>query len=121
VANAVVVYAYNIWYPCTVHVLVYTLYVHVYSMYIHVFSTAVLSGYFGGISLYVHNGRFLYDSMVHTYVKGSTREHALANTVVVYAYKMWYPCTLYVHVYTLYVHVYEMYIHVLTSCLNSSS
>jgi hypothetical protein len=39
-------------------------------------------------------------------VKGSTGEHAVANTVVVYAYNTWYPCTVYVHVYTLYVHVY---------------
>ncbi len=44
----------------------------------------------------------------------------MANTVVVYAYNMWYPCTVYVHVYTQYVHAYAMYIHhdVLTSCLN---
>jgi hypothetical protein len=54
-------------------------------------------------------------------VKGSTGEHAVANTVVVYAYNMWYPCTVYVHVYTQYVHKYAMYIHVLTSRLNSSS
>ena len=59
--------------------------------------------------------------MVHTYVKGSTGEHTVANTVVVYAYNMWYPCTVCAHVYTLYVHVYAMYIHVLTSCLNSRS
>jgi hypothetical protein len=42
----------------------------------------------------------------------------VANTVVVYAYNMWYPCTVYVHIYTLIVHVHAMYIHVLTSCLN---
>jgi hypothetical protein len=28
----------------------------------------------GDISLYVHNGRFLYDRIVHTYVKGGTGE-----------------------------------------------
>ncbi len=36
--------------------------------------------------------------IVYTYVKGCTGEHAVANTVVVYAYNMWYPCTGYVHV-----------------------
>jgi hypothetical protein len=40
---------------------------------------------------------------------------------MVYAYNMWHPCTVYVHVYTLYVHVYVMYIHVLTSCFNMMS
>ena len=44
--------------------------------------------------------------MVYTYVKGGTGEYALANKEVVYAYKMWYPCTVYVHVYTLYAHVF---------------
>jgi len=62
--------------------------------------------YFGGIYLYVHNGRFLYDSIVHTYVRGSAGEYAVANTTLVYAYNMWYPCTVHVHVYTLYVHEY---------------
>jgi hypothetical protein len=42
----------------------------------------------------------------------------VANNVVVHAYNMSEPCTVYVHVYLLYVHVYKMYIHVLTSCLN---
>ena len=53
-----------------------------------VVSTAILWGYIGGIdriSLYVHNGRFLYDSNLHTYVKGGTGEYAVANTVVVHA------------------------------------
>ncbi len=59
--------------------------------------------------------------ILYTYVKGSTGKHAVANTVVVYAYNMQYPCTVYVHVCTLYVHVYAMYVHVLTSCLNSHS
>jgi hypothetical protein len=58
------------------------------------------------------------DSCIYTCVKGCTGEYAVANTVVVYAYNMWYPCTLYVHVYTQYVHLYAMNIHVLTSCLN---
>ena len=57
--------------------------------------------------------------MVYTYVKGGTGEYAVANTVVVYAYNMWYPCTVYVYVYTLYVHVCAMYVHDLISCLNS--
>jgi hypothetical protein len=74
-------------------------------MFKPVVSTADLSGHFGGISLYVQNGRY-------TYVKGSTGGYAVANTVVVYAYNIWYPCTVHVHVYTLYVHVYTMYIHV---------
>ncbi len=57
---------------------------------------------------------------VHTYVKGGRGEYTVtvANAVVVHAYNMWEPCTVYVHVYTLFVHVYEMYIHVLISCLN---
>ncbi len=42
----------------------------------------------------------------------------MAYTIVVYAYNMWYQCTLYVHVYTQYVNVYAMYMHVLTNCLN---
>jgi hypothetical protein len=42
----------------------------------------------------------------------------VAYTAVVYAYNMWHPCTVYVHVYTQYVHVYAMNIHVLTSCFN---
>jgi hypothetical protein len=41
-----------------------------------------------------------------TYVKGSTGEYAVANTVVVHANNMWHPCTVYVHVYTLYVQEY---------------
>jgi hypothetical protein len=54
-------------------------------MFKPVVSTADLSGHFGGIFLYVQNGRFLYDSIVHTYVKGSTGEYAVANTTLVYA------------------------------------
>jgi hypothetical protein len=52
--------------------------------------TAILRGYIGGISLYVHNGRFLHNSIVYTYVKGGTGKYAVATTVVVYAYNMWY-------------------------------
>jgi hypothetical protein len=71
---------------------IYTVCTGVYAMYIHVVTSCLnadLSGHFGGISLYVHNGRFLYDSIVHTYVKGSTTEYAVANTTLVYAYNMW--------------------------------
>ena len=57
-------------------------------------------------------------AFLYTYVKGGTDKYAVANTVVVYAYNMWYPCTVYVHAYTMYVHVYAMYIHVLTCYLN---
>ncbi len=39
------------------------------------------------------NSRFLYNSIVYTYVKGGRFEYAVANTVVVYAYNTWYPCT----------------------------
>ncbi len=41
VAYTAVVYAYNMWHPCTVYVYVYTytLYVHVYAMYIHVLTS----------------------------------------------------------------------------------
>ncbi len=44
----------------------------------------------------------------------------MAYTSVVYAYNMWHPCTVYVHVYTLYVHwhVYAIFIYVLTSYFN---
>ena len=59
--------------------------------------------------------RFLYNSIVYTYVKRGTGEYAVANTVVVYAYNTLYPYPAYVHVYTLYVHVYAIYINVLTS------
>ncbi len=83
--------------------------------------TAILSGYVGGMSLYVHNGRFLQYSIVYTNVKGGTGKYAVATTVVVYVYNMWYPCTVYVHIYTRYVHLYAMYVHVLISCLNSHS
>ncbi len=38
-ANTTLVYAYNTWYPCTVHVFVYTLYVH--AMYIHVLTSCL--------------------------------------------------------------------------------
>jgi hypothetical protein len=58
------------------------------------------------------------DSCIYTYVEGCTGEYAVANTVVVYACNMWYPCTLYAHVYTQYVLVNAMNIHVFTSCLN---
>jgi hypothetical protein len=51
------------------------------------------------------------DSCIYTYVQGCTGKYAVSKTVVVYAYNMWYPCTVYVH-------VYAMNIHVLTSCLN---
>ncbi len=34
-AYTVVIYACNMWHPCTTYVHVYTLYVHVYEMYIH--------------------------------------------------------------------------------------
>ncbi len=70
------------------------------------------------ICIYVLNGRFLYNSIVYTYVKGGTGKYTVANKVVVYAYNMWYPCTVYVHVYTLYVYMYN-YVHGLISCLNS--
>ena len=82
--------------------------------------TTILRGYIGGISLYVYNCRFkfLYDSILYTYVKGGTGKYAVATTVVVYAYNMWNQCTVYVHVYTQHVHVYAMYIHILNSCLN---
>ena len=65
------------------------------------------------------HGGFLYNSMVYNYVKGDAGEYAVANKEVVYAYNMWYPCTVYVHVYTLYVHICTMYVHGLISCLNS--
>ncbi len=64
------------------------------------------------------NSRYLYNRIVYTYVKAGTGKFAVANTVVVYAYNMWYPCIVYVHhhdVYTLYVHIYAIHIHVLTS------
>ena len=117
------IYAYNTWYPCTKYVHAYTLYVHVYAMYVHVLTRCLNSHSQGIYRRYIPvcTGRFLYDSIVYTYVKGSTGKHAVANTAVVYAYNMWYPCTVYVHVYTLYVHVYAMYVHVLISCLNSHS
>ncbi len=50
-------------------------------------------GYIGCISLFVHNGQSLYNSIVHTYVKGCTGEYAVAYTAVVYAYNMCHPCT----------------------------
>ncbi len=84
--------------------IVYTLYVHVFAMYVHVLIsciTAILREYIGGISLYLHNGRFLHNSIVYTHVKGGTGKYAVATTEVVYAYNMWYPCTVYVHVNTL--------------------
>ena len=57
--------------------------------------------------------------MVYTYVKGGTGEYAVANTVVVYAYNMWYPCTVYVHVYTLYVHTCTIMCMVLSVVLTA--
>ena len=112
------------------HVQCMYMYIHSHSMYTYmqcmcmvksIVLTAILRGYIGGISLYVHNGRFLHNSILYTYVKGGTGEYAVATIVVVYAYNMWCPCTVYVHVYTQYVHVYAMYVHVLISCLNSHS
>ena len=38
-AHTAVVYAYNMWHPCTTYVHVYTMYVHVYAMYIHVLNS----------------------------------------------------------------------------------
>ena len=46
------------------------------------------------------------DSYIYTYVQGCTGEYAVAKTVVVYAYNVWYSCTVDVHVYTLNLHVY---------------
>ena len=57
--------------------------------------------------------------MVYTYVKGGTGEYAVANKVVVYAYNMWYPCTVYVHVYTLYVHTCTIMCMVLSVVLTA--
>ena len=94
---------------CGTHVQCMYMYIHCMYMYVQymcmvksVVLTANHRGYIGGISLYVLNGTFLYNSMVNTYVKGGAGEYAVANKEVVYAYNMWYPCTVYVHVY---VHV----------------
>ena len=88
-------------------------YVRVCAMYVHGFFSCLNSHpqgvYRRFICIYVLNGRFLYNSMVYTYVKGGTGEYAVANTVVVYAYNMWYPCTVYVHVY--------MYTYVQCMCM----
>ena len=46
--------------------------------------------------------------MVNFFVSGHwqmLQKQRRPSTVVVYAYNMWYPCTVYVHVYTPYVHV----------------
>ncbi len=55
------------------------------------------------------------DSCIYTYVKGWRGEYALANTVVVYAYNTWYPCTVYVHVYKQCIHVLCPFLPFLTS------
>ena len=113
---------------CGSHVQCMYMYIHSHSMYTYmqcmcmvksIVLTAILRGYIGGISLYVHNGRFLHNSILYTYVKGGTGKYAVATTVVVYAYNTWYLCTVYVsYIYTQYVHVFAMYIHILNSCLN---
>ncbi len=74
-------------------------------MFQPVVSTAILRGYIGGISLFVHSGQFLYDSIVHTYVKGCTGKYAVAYTVVVYAYNTWY------HVQCMYMYIHSMYMY----------
>ncbi len=59
-------------------------------------------------NLYAQNDQFLYYSIVHPYYKGSTDKTAVVYTIGVYGYKMWYPVTMYVHVYKLYEHVHAM-------------
>jgi hypothetical protein len=66
----------------------------------------------GGISLYVHNGLFLYDSIVHTYVKGATGQYAVAGMI-----QQWYihtiRCT---HVSCMYTYIHCMYMYMQVTC-----
>jgi hypothetical protein len=90
---------------------------------------AIIWEYIRGLSLYVQMVRFLYNSIVHTNVKGCTGKYAVAYTVlhticsthVQRMYSFIHSMYMYIQFYTQYVHVYTIYIHILTSCPNRFS
>ncbi len=68
---------------------------------------AILWGYILGIALYVHNGWFLYYSIVHTYVKGCTGKYAVLH--IQYWYNRYMNTICGTHVQYMYIH--HMYIY----------
>ncbi len=137
--NTVVAHAKNMQCSCTWNVRVYTMYVHVNTMYVQynvctwynqlseqVFvADTEMQMQDWGISLWPSDSDAR-DNMDQGsscpedgdfFMQGQMlQKQRRPSTVVVYAYNMWHPCTVYVHIYTVYVHIYTVCTRICNVC-----